>query len=232
MPDINPPTGEEKVQKHYSGPYLNEVDEFKAAVKNAAVTGTELNLEGINPRTIAAVAPQLLSEDEIAALKNATTPGSDVEGNLYTGEGKTYNEANGNDEDRVDAALDNDNNIGINDSSVTGEHNGYDPAIDDSEPDKDQSGVDPNSLENESYDPQKVGQDDPSLILPGVGTTASGIPVPEEDYLEAKKLEDDSDGEQDLGTAADLGPDPDGVSEDDEIDNDDEKPEETGFLNK
>lgn len=149
MPDINPPTGDEQVQKYYSGPYLNEVDELKARVASAAATGTQVDLSNDDVRTIAAVAPHLLTTDQQQALANAVTPGSNVEGNLDETEGKTFVEAQGDEDTRVQNALDNDNNIGNNDASQkdeeTPEEEPLDPEEETEEEDEDKGFLNSNN---------------------------------------------------------------------------------------
>lgn len=119
MPDINPPTGDEEVQKYYGSPYLNEIDDLKVRVANAAANGIDVDVSEDNPLTVAAVAPQLLSEAQQDEVADSTSFGSNPEGVLDPSDGLTFMESNGDEETRVEAALDNDNNIGVNDASAT-----------------------------------------------------------------------------------------------------------------
>lgn len=105
---INPPTGDEQPQKYYSSSYLDEELALKAEVGYAERDGRDVNLEDVNVLTIAAVAPELLTktqQKEVDALEPADVKAAKaILSEDY--EGVTHIEASGDEDWRVDSALD------------------------------------------------------------------------------------------------------------------------------
>lgn len=98
---IEAPTGDEQPQKYYASPYLDDVEKFQDASRNAVAVGEDVNTEDVHPLTLQAVAPHLLTDEQKEYMRKGIS-----EGVVSNGAGQTSVEANGDEDHRVEQGVD------------------------------------------------------------------------------------------------------------------------------